>query len=638
MTVLALPDRVLQIDATTKKLLVGYDCIVVTESSLAADYTHGAVTRFNHKMEIVWTRTIFMEGDENSFRGHAVVITKDRQYVYVCGKVWGDTEDWVFKLDANTGETVWVRTHDALARSYALVLDSDDNLIVAGETLYKLSKDDGAEIWSQEIFEVVGSPGPPVVFVDVAVDSNNDVYVVHRGTRYGYSDSDNMAKIDGADGTILWQANTSSDYRGASGIAITSDDRVFVVGDTFFLDPNESLWEIDPDNGDVLNSADAGTVEESFPSRALGICLDADENVITSTYWGPPGKTIKWTQGLVEIWGTPYAGGTEVKPRADGHNRIWLMVDNEGHEPMALLNPDKSVARTVGDLPDADGSNYVRPRARAVAIFDAKLAEHTDQETNLRFPDMCCFLDDMMPKWDGGPYDEGDIVWYDASFATGPWLYDTSCGIFQALEDMGPGAARIGADRQKWKRLSRTAPCQNPNWNADAGIAGGIGGCPQIYTLTAFDIKNTSDDGVSEFNGAYLLFRGAGQHGYFYHYDHDRTFRIDWSVQEHNPNTDNNNKISMRRENGDLIFAWSSDADLRPDHDEKPTNVSSSILKEHGEESYGGTCSLYPGRIEQWDAYTLWEVDRIVAWQGRFRKALNPNVNSEPPSGDWAVL
>ena len=154
-------------------------------------------------------------------------------------------------------------------------------------------------------------------------------------------------------------------------------------------------------------------------------------------------------------------------------------------------------------------------------------------------------------------------------------------------------------------------------------------------------IKNTAGDdydGDSEYNGEFLLIRGPGQHGYFYHYDHDRTFRIDWSVQEHNPNIDDNNKISMRRENGDLIFAWFSAADKRPNHDERPTNVSSSIIKGDGEESYGGTCSLYPGRIAQWDALTVWAAGDVVARQGRFYTADNQNSNSEPPSADWTVV
>ena len=134
--------------------------------------------------------------------------------------------------------------------------------------------------------------------------------------------------------------------------------------------------------------------------------------------------------------------------------------------------------------------------------------------------------------------------------------------------------------------------------------------------------------------------------GFFFRYEHTAKLRINFTLDEQYFREekslylpwvigDEKEKLHLVIEGLGSVFSYETVSN----HNEKLTAVlNDNLIDTPGAICYEGTVSMYPGRRDQWDAITVWEVDSIVAWAGRFYKALNPNANSEPPSADWSVL
>ena len=91
----------------------------------------------------------------------------------------------------------------------------------------------------------------------------------------------------------------------------------------------------------------------------------------------------------------------------------------------------------------------------------------------------------------------------------------------------------------------------------------------------------------------------------------------------------------------ELIFQYNIDVD-RATMVVQPTNVSNELTSSIGAESniaYNGTSSLYPGAIDEWDAVTVWVVNKIIAWEGYFYICILESTNNEPPNATyWTQL
>ena len=87
-----------------------------------------------------------------------------------------------------------------------------------------------------------------------------------------------------------------------------------------------------------------------------------------------------------------------------------------------------------------------------------------------------------------------------------------------------------------------------------------------------------------------------------------------------------------------MVFKYSLDVNLDSQVIAPSIKANEYVGIAAGVIGYDGVCSLYPGRREEWDAVTIFEVGAIVAHEGRFYYADNQNQNDEPPSGNWTAL
>lgn len=644
MTELALPDIVGLVDDTTKETCVGIDLFVGFGSGTWGGFDQ-SVRRLNNKLEMIWSYHYFRR-DAAAFRCWAsqCALTRDNQYLYVAGQ--SDDYDYnLKKLNADDGTIVW-EVENGVIGFQLLILDPSENIIVhgsntvGGDEVLKKYNPEGALQWAVALANVS----------DIACDANGDIYVTVSG-------APGLRKYDGG-GNYLGGTSDAGDV--LYGVAVDSNNDIIAVGMTKTIGGNDRhVFKFDTtltliDSATPTGGA-GGTIAHTLCCDSIGEVFVASDTVFTS-------YLDKFDSSLVSQWNASAPIGDEdfsdgVLLACDVQNRLHLLKKADVEHPGYVIraNSDGAILRE---------SNRFMARALRYGLVcsrDVYEVDHTDRDNmNQHRPDMCCFLPDTIDEFKqygppgippGDPYGIGAIVTCDVDSIFWDSVHhihqpELITGVFEVVEDVDDLSLWPGA-HAAYKRLTQTPCCKNANWDQYDGL-GGIGRSPQVYTVTFADMLNVADSLPSDLNGEYLLIRGPGIRGFFFRYEHatklrinftiqDRYFAADWDGSGDWLLGDDKEKLHVDIESVGSVFKYES-AGVSV-HDEKLTAVANAnLIDTEGAIVYGGTASMYPGRIGQWDAIAVWPVDCIVAWKGRFYKALNPNSNSEPPSADWALV
>ncbi len=200
-----------------------------------------------------------------------------------------------YMVDPVDGKAIWSYKSAELGVPYGVAVDSNDNVIVVGQTISPVTWNvtkwtkDGVIIWKYQFLGGVHAK-------NVAVDSNDNVIVV------GYAPDDwNVTKLNSA-GTIMWSYNWTGGNI-AYDVAVDSNDNVIVVGST-----DSSDWNVTK-----LNSAGViiWTYSYSVGNTARGVAVDSQDNVIVVGGTDAPASwnITKLNNNGVAIWSQNYSGG-----------------------------------------------------------------------------------------------------------------------------------------------------------------------------------------------------------------------------------------------------------------------------------------------------------------------------------------
>ncbi|KKM26535.1 hypothetical protein LCGC14_1583830 [marine sediment metagenome] len=622
MTVLTNPDRILRGYDSDKKLHIMQDIFISRTFAYPGAGFYGTAMRLNSIQEPIWVRQLFVEDGYygGDVQGRECALTKDGLYLYVVGESPSTGTDNFYKLDAATGETIWSK--EDTYPFYKVAVDNEGNAIIFEEhvvdfiltgTLKKYLAN-GTLDWSVSVNNVNG----------IAVDSNRNVYVAIGLEVGGHS----IRKYD-EDGNLDWG---DALYAGGSSyggdVIVNKDDEIFVVGGASGTSPNfKRLYKYLPPTNVQQASATVGIGTQG--NVILCVICDSNGDVIV----GEPNGIEKFNPSLVSQWAHDYSGGAEVRLATDVHDRVHIFFAK------------KDGARGGYRILGADGNEeyYTIDASADWTVFGAQVAKevyvahYTDQSINMFREDMCCFLDNTIQERklapDPGDYNDGDIVYQDFYFGT-TVRYETLTGIFESLVDNND-AMVPGENELAWETLNNVPPCGNADWDAFPGF-GGIGAAPQIYTISIIGMEVVGDPGTpSPYNGEYLLIRGPGLLGFFFGVQHDAQTRINFNAGDAKDGGGNENLQFGTDDFISSIFNYTA----ATSHGGKWIDVANSNTQGTADAiAAGGTASIYPGKIQQWDAITVWEAGGMTAWEGSFYTANNQNQNSQPPSGDWTVV
>ena len=621
MSTIVHADKILGCHDTDKKIGIAQDFICTNRHSDGPS-NFGSVVRYNMKKEPVWARQILRTspGANRAYIGDQCVLTRDKNYLYVGGQSIAGSPD-LYKLNALTGATIWSAVSGNAERNpVSIARDNMDNVFLWRDVTLVKYNSAGALQWPITT---------PQLGNGIACDSEGNVY-----TCGSMSGDANLRKYN-SEGVLQWAVRAEGDEANPSlnSIAITLNDDIFVVGQTTETPPGSGIYHtLYKWNTDGVLQASIGIGAAAAGKHGRHVCADKLGNVFVDSN---EGYLEKFDSNLGSQFGNMDLWGGISMIFCDAQNRVhWLGTTSGGKYAHGIRNKD-------GGLDFGVNYNIGWAPAGAVACREVYFAHYTDQPTLRNTPDMSCFHDDTIPQFQeyGDPDEIDDVLWWDSLRSQGTDLgFEDRTGVFVCIAEVDPPKPESINDQDVYTQLSLTPPSQNVTWDQytdkDGNPFGGIGGAPQIYTVSFYDMLKVSDDSPSEYNGEYLIIRGPGTYGFFFGVQHDNKTRINFWVHPESK-TDTKEKLHFGTDDDPTsIFKFETSSN----HDEKLTDVESTNTKTTSKAvAYGGFASMYPGRIERWDGITIWPVDAMVAWHGLFHKALNQNVNSEPPSADWTA-
>ena len=658
MTDLAVSDRIITGNSANDKVLVGSHSYFAGRGGGFYGVT-GSLTCVNHRLEPVWERSLFSEGTQTVYdpgpppkavdvgevcdvRG--IVLTRDGKYLYACGR--GGYSNLV-KIDALTGETLWGKfTGDPFGEH--ITLDADGNVIVfcldastkIVGTLYKYDSD-GTSLWATP-YSIGGVSG-------IACDSNSNIYLtVTEEATHTPNTAGGLYKLD-ENKNLVW--SYASGTTGFNAVAVNKDDLIFVLGwleTVAAVDCQLFKWAADSNTR--LAAVPVGTAAGLLNKNAQSVTCDSLGQVIALNITSGGGRLLgKYSPStLSETWTYDYTGwGDGRQIITDVQNRVH--VEGVGG---AGVNTYQVHSESDGTVIYGSERTFGLQAHYGLAVSPIIYEGiYNKQISNLRRPDMCCFHNDVYDEltYSGPDPLAGDIYWlkwtglvwaFSWNAATNPENYMV---LMQAVMDVFATDDFMLGDSLKWEILSGTPSCKNSDWDQYPQVTGGVGGAPQFYTISFIGMLKVSDSSPSEYNGNYIMMRGPGYMGFFFHHRHDDDVKIQFDIEERSfaksglqttggfffDGSANEKILFGVGADESSVFKW----DVTATHNAALTyKLNENIITTTDAIAYGGYASIYPGIHAEWDATTVWAVDTIVVWEGYFYICILESTNNEPPN------
>ncbi|MHA1232610.1 MAG: SBBP repeat-containing protein [Candidatus Helarchaeota archaeon] len=318
-------------------------------------YSNAMLVKFDLNGNVIWYRTWGYDKTDIGYdvavdNAHNVYIVGSTQNLPVSGR-----NLFVAKYDGN-GNQLWNRTWGGIVSAdiegYSIAIDKNNNLYITGkmpgasfDMFVVKYNSSGAEIWNK----TWGSTG-----IDsgkgIAVDSQNDVYIV--GTYYDTSSANDLIFINkySCNGTFQWTrklgSNKYTDY--GEGIAIDKNNNIYIVGSInntgtssydIVVAKYDSLgnliWEKYYGNSkkdygyDIAidgynNIYISGSKEYYCPARNIYFMkIDSSGNILFNTTWGGVGYSDMYGYAIAVSPGLDvYIGGAI----PSGSNRIAILI------------------------------------------------------------------------------------------------------------------------------------------------------------------------------------------------------------------------------------------------------------------------------------------------------------------------
>lgn len=246
---------------------------------------------------------------------------------------------------AGTGRDYWIGILGSGAEyGYGIAVDSAGFIYVAGSTSSQGSggqdallvkyNSSGNIVWQIAYGKTSSDSG-----VDVAVGSNDDVYLLAAGGAEGSFTGGALIAKYNSSAEIQWQRSLSDNYGiGPYGIALDSSDNVYVAG---FL--SETPWKAFAAKYSSTGSFQWGSryYQISVNYRLSGIATDSSGFVyLSGGHITSYGSLIKLSGAAAIQWQKQYASGQSVylaKVQTDASGNVYCVYTNQTGSPAKML-------------------------------------------------------------------------------------------------------------------------------------------------------------------------------------------------------------------------------------------------------------------------------------------------------------
>jgi uncharacterized delta-60 repeat protein len=346
-------------DAAYAIVVDSHDNIYVTGDSWspATDYDYTTIKYSPDSNQPVWVARY--NGPDNDYDAAYAIVVDSHDNIYVTGDSWSPATDYDYatiKYSPDSNEPVWVARYngpdDDYDAAYAIAVDSDDNIYVAGASFASATYDDFTTIkyspGSNQPVWVARYNGPDNDYdaaYAIAVDSHDNIYVTGDSWSYATEYDYVTIKYSPDSNEPVWVAR----YNGPANnndsvwdIAVDASDNIYVTGNArvsgayndyatikYSPDSNQPVW-VARCNGPASDSND----------HALAMAVDSNNNIYITGYTHASGMqhdylTVKYSPDSNEpVWVARYNGPANQGDKAfaiavDSNDNIYVTGESE---------------------------------------------------------------------------------------------------------------------------------------------------------------------------------------------------------------------------------------------------------------------------------------------------------------------
>ncbi|MFC1686030.1 GLUG motif-containing protein [Nanoarchaeota archaeon] len=272
-------------------------------------------------ISLIWNETF--GGDTIEVPYGIAVDSNDN--IFVTGYMeFGSNQFLIVKYDS-TGDYQWNKTIGGSGdeKAYGIAVDSNDDVIIAGYTdsfgagsydFWTVKYNSSGDYqWNRTI----GGSNDDFAY-GVAIDSNDDLFVVGKTISFGTSGSHDFWAVKyNSTGDYQWNGTMGGNEDDiAYGVAIDSNDDIILVGDTLsFGAVGNDFWTVKYNS--TGNYQWNKTIGGSIDDFAYGVAVDSNDDVIVAGYTDSFGAgsndfwTVKYNSTGDYQWNRTIGGGSD---------------------------------------------------------------------------------------------------------------------------------------------------------------------------------------------------------------------------------------------------------------------------------------------------------------------------------------
>ena len=206
--------------------------LIVEKNYLITMGEKGSILKFIDQKKLKWSKNIYNKREKEKIESISLALDKDKLYVV-------DNLGKYYVLNANTGEIIWIKQHNALFNSQIKVHKNKIFVVDSNNVISCFSVTDGKEIWKFETNPTFIKSNKKL---SIIVTPNSVLFLNTAG---------DIAKVNINNGELIWFIPTQNTLVEHATDFLESSDIVLSKKNLFFSNNFSKLFSLNPNFGQI---------------------------------------------------------------------------------------------------------------------------------------------------------------------------------------------------------------------------------------------------------------------------------------------------------------------------------------------------------------------------------------------------